>query len=230
MTGEARLQAGTEVDDRRAEAGDRRKEIEALAAEMFFDRGYESTTMRGIASVLQIKSASLYYYFPDKEQILFEIVTSVIEQLTLGAKRLAANEDRHELKLAAVVVNHVVLHTLRPKATTLGDTELRSLTGTRRAANIRARDKYERFFVGVLQDGAKHAGFDLLDPKLCAYALIAQGSNVGIWYRQDGRLALEDVAYVQVGLALRAVGAEPVERDAVSRLCDAARQLHVELS
>jgi TetR/AcrR family transcriptional regulator, cholesterol catabolism regulator len=224
MAAEAGPQAGAEA------IGDRRKEIQALAAEMFFDRGYESATMRGIASVLQIKSASLYYYFPDKEQILFEIVTSVIEQLTLGAKRLVASEDRHDLKLAALVVNHVVLHTLRPKETTLGDTELRSLTDSRRAANIRARDKYEGFVVGVLEDGAKHASFDLLDPKLCAYALIAQSSNVGIWYRQDGRLPLEEVAFVHVGLALRAVGAEPVERREVDRLCQAAREFHAALS
>jgi TetR/AcrR family transcriptional regulator, cholesterol catabolism regulator len=209
-----------------AVAADRREQIRALAAEMFFDKGYESTTMRQIATALKIKPGSLYYHFPNKEQILFDLIASTVRPLTEGAKQLASHESEHELKLAAVVVNHVVLHALRPKATTLGDTELRSLTGKRRAENIRVRDEYEGFVVDVLKKGARAKRFDLLDPKLTAYALIAQSSNVGIWYDPDGRLSLEQVAIVHVGLALRAVAGEPVEAAEVRRLCDAARAFH----
>lgn len=209
-----------------AVADDRREEIRALAAEMFFDQGYESTTMRQIAAALKIKPGSLYYHFPNKEQILFDLVASTVRPLTAGAKQLASHESEHELKLAAVVVNHVVLHALRPKATTLGDTELRSLTGKRRAENIRVRDEYEGFVVDVLKRGARAKRFDLLDPKLTAYALIAQSSNVGIWYDPKGRLRLEQIAVVHVGLALRAVAGEPVAAAEVRRLCDAARAFH----
>ena len=209
-----------------ATAADRREQIRVLAAEMFFDKGYESTTMRQIAAALKIKPGSLYYHFPNKEQILADLVASTVRPLTEGAKKLASHEREHELKLAAVVVNHVVLHALRPKATTLGDTELRSLTGKRRAENIRVRDEYEGFVVDVLKKGARAGKFDLLDPKLTAYALIAQSSNVGIWYDPKGRLSLEQIAIVHVGLALRAVAGEPAPAGEVRRLCDAARAFH----
>jgi TetR/AcrR family transcriptional regulator, cholesterol catabolism regulator len=209
-----------------AAADDRREQIRALAAEMFFDQGYESTTMRQIAAALKIKPGSLYYHFPNKEQILHDLVVSTVRPLTDGAKQLASHETEHELKLAAVVVNHVVLHALRPKATTLGDTELRSLTGKRRAENIRVRDEYEAFVVEVLKKGARAKKFSLLDPKLTAYALIAQSSNVGIWFNPEGRLSLEQIAVVHVGLALRAVAGKPVAAAEVRRLCNAARAFH----
>jgi AcrR family transcriptional regulator len=209
-----------------ATAADRRQQIRRLAAEMFFDRGYESTTMRQIAARLKVKSGSLYYHFPDKEQILFDLVASVLEQLTEGARQLASREKEYELKLAAVVVNHVVLHALRPKETTLGDTELRSFTGERREANIRLRDEYERFVIDIVEEGEREGRFDVFDAKLTVYALIAQSSNVGIWYREPGRLTLEQVASVHVGLALRAVAADPVAEAEVRRLCDAARAFH----
>ena len=209
-----------------ARVGDRREQIRSLAAEMFFERGYESTSIRELAAALDIKAASLYYHFPDKEQILFELVGSVLEQLLDGARRLSQRQEKHELKLAALVVNHGVLHALRPKETTLGDSELRSLTGERRAVNIRTRDTYEQLVVDVLERGAKDGAFDVIDTKLTAFAIIAQASHVGTWYLPGGRLSLAEVTSVHVGLALRMVGVEPIAGDDVDRLVAEVREYH----
>ena len=207
----------------------RREQIRSLAAKMFFERGYDATTMRGIAADLGIQAASLYYHFPDKEQILFDLIESVQSQLMAGAESLMNAEEGAELKLAAIVVNHVTLHALRPKETTLGDTELRSLTGERLDVNLAQRDAYEALVVRVLRAGAREGRFDVLDAKLSAYAIIAQSSNVGIWYQDPGRLSLERVAEIHVALALRMVGAEAVARRDVTRLVRRARELHAEL-
>src|ERR1700689_1376129 len=94
---------------------DRRGKILQLAAEMFFERGYEATTMREVAGAIQIESASLYYFFPNKEQILFELIESVMRQLIGGARHLIAHERTPEHRLAGLVVNHVVLPAPRPK-------------------------------------------------------------------------------------------------------------------
>ena len=206
--------------------GDRREQIRGLAAELFFERGYESTSIRELAAALNIKAASLYYHFPDKEQILFEVVGSVLEQLLDGARELIERHDTPRLQLAASVVNHVVLHALRPKETTLGDSELRSLSGERREINIRTRDAYERLVIGVLERGSEQGAFDVIDAKLTAYAIIAQASHVGTWYDASGRLSLEQVATVQVGLALRMVAAEPVAAADVRRLVTDVRTIN----
>ena len=206
--------------------GDRREQIRGLAAEMFFERGYESTSIRELAAALDIKAASLYYHFPDKEQILFEVVGSVLEQLLDGARELIERHDTPRLQLAASVANHVVLHALRPKETTLGDSELRSLSGERREINIRTRDAYERLVIGVLERGSEQGAFDVVDAKLTAYAVIAQASHVGTWYVAGGRLSLEQVAAVQVGLALRMVAAKPVAATDVARLVRDVRTIH----
>jgi AcrR family transcriptional regulator len=205
---------------------DRRDQIRALAAEMFFERGYESTSIRELAAALDIKAASLYYHFPDKEQILFELVGSVLAQLLDGATTLVERQPSAELKLAALMVNHVVLHALRPKETTLGDSELRSLTGERRSVNIGTRDRYERLVISVLEQGERDAVFDVIDAKLTAYALIAQSSHVGTWYEPNGRLSLDQVIDVHVALALRMVAGPPVPDEGVRRLARDAREFH----
>jgi AcrR family transcriptional regulator len=209
-----------------ARVGDRREQIRGLAAEMFFERGYESTSIRELAAALDIKAASLYYHFPDKEQILFELVGSVLEQLLDGARALVKRQESPGLQLAALVANHVVLHALRPKETTLGDSELRSLTGERLEVNIRIRDTYERLVVDVLERGLRDGAFDVIDVKLTAYAIIAQSSHVGTWYDPHGRLSLEQVTKVHVDLALRMVAAAPAAATDIRRLVKEVRAYH----
>jgi TetR/AcrR family transcriptional regulator, cholesterol catabolism regulator len=218
--------AGGRTRDNVVPSEARRAQARALAAEMFFERGYESTTMREIARALDIKVASLYYHFPDKEQILFELIDSVMGQLSAGLQDVIRGEKDPAVQLAAVVVNHVVLHALRPRASTLGDSELRSLTGERHAAGLQQRDDYERLVLGVLRRGQRQGRFSPADPKLTAYAIMAQSSHVGTWYREAGRLSLRQVAETYVTLAFRMVSAEPLPRATVARLVDELRAYH----
>jgi hypothetical protein len=117
----------------------------------------------------------------------------------------------------AVVVHHVVLHALRPLEATLGETELRSLTGDRLDLAVAKRDAYEAIIVGVLADGVHRGAFAPLDPKLTAFAVISMCTNVGIWYRPDGRLTLSEVAHAYATMATRLAGAPPADPALVDR-------------
>ena len=122
----------------------RSDQIRLAAAELFFDHGFEATTTRAIAQVLGIKSASIYYHYEDKQEILFEIIYStmreLIDRVRVGTEQQAAPDH----KLATLIIHHVLMHAHRPKEAILGDTELRSLTGERRKVVQRLRDEYER--------------------------------------------------------------------------------------
>ena len=66
--------------------------------------------------------------------------------------------------------------------------------------------------------------FFRLSTRLCPP--VAQASHVGTWYEAGGRLSLEQVAAVQVGLALRMVAAKPVAATDVARLVRDVRTIH----
>jgi TetR/AcrR family transcriptional regulator, cholesterol catabolism regulator len=204
----------------------RARELQRVAAELFFAKGYKATTIREIADALAIKSASIYYHWENKEAILFDLVRSTMEQLIAGARCALDREERPARRLAALAINHVVVHALRPKEAILGETELRSLTGERLEHALGMRDEYEGLVLGVLEQGRASGDFDLLDLKLTGYAVISQCTNVGIWYREDGRLGLEDVGGVYARLALRAVGAAAVDASGIGHLATGAREFH----
>ena len=222
MTGSAPASPTSPPDTSRA------RQIRAVAAELFFTRGYEAATLRDIARELGLRSASLYYYFPDKESILYDIVSSTMDELTDGAEAALAEESAPELKLAGFVVNHIVAHALRPRETTLGDTELRSLTGERRDSVQELRDRYEGMLVELLEEGRQSGAFEPLDVKLSAFAVLAQCTNVGIWFRGDGRLGLDAVCHVYANAALRVAGGPPVSEADVGLLCASAQRRYAE--
>jgi TetR/AcrR family transcriptional regulator, cholesterol catabolism regulator len=211
-----------------ARESERARELQRVAAELFFERGYEATTIRQIARALQITSASIYYHYPDKEQILFELIRSTMEELGAGVRTVLDREPSPARQLAGLVVHHVVIHALRPREATLGETELRSLTGERLQSVLEMRDDYERLVVGVIREGAGSGLFSVLDDKLSAYAIISQCTNVGIWFREGGRLSLDEVAGAYANLALRMVAGPEVEPATVEGLAGAARAFHEE--
>ena len=87
-------------------------------------------------------------------------------------------------------------------------------------------DVYERLVFDVLVRGDTAGAFDVIDAKLTTYAIIAQASHVGTWYQALGRLTLEQVTDIQVGLALRLAGAEAVPRAEVTRLVAEVAAFH----
>ncbi len=65
----------------RGQGASRRGEILAAAKRLFAEEGYESATMRRIATAVGVSGAALYVYFPDKEAILFAIAEETFAEL-----------------------------------------------------------------------------------------------------------------------------------------------------
>ena len=60
---------------RDVEAG-RATEIYDKAAQIFYEKGFDATSMDDLAKAMQITKAGLYYYIESKEDLLFAIMNS----------------------------------------------------------------------------------------------------------------------------------------------------------
>ncbi|MFJ3663025.1 TetR family transcriptional regulator [Streptomyces sp. NPDC090119] len=75
----------------RAESGDTRDRILGAAREEFSERGYDKTSVRGIAKAAGVDSALVHHYFGTKEQV-FEAAVSVAFAPALAAPDAIAEE------------------------------------------------------------------------------------------------------------------------------------------
>jgi AcrR family transcriptional regulator len=70
----------------------RKKEIYRIATQTLWQKGYDKTTIRDIAKATDMTTAGLYYYFKSKEELLFQILDSHMDDMLAGIEKIAATQ------------------------------------------------------------------------------------------------------------------------------------------
>lgn len=193
-----------------SQAGSRRLILDH-AARLFRERGYAETSMRDIAGVCGMKTASLYYHFASKEKIVTEVlntgVASVSEEASRRVDMLGADAPAAE-RLHAAISAH--LHALL---------ELDNYTGANirifghvssrvRAATMDQREHYEQWWRELLADAAAR-GAIRPDTDLSLLRLLLLGAmNWTVeWHkpRPDSTDSVEAIARSLTTMVLRGV-------------------------
>jgi AcrR family transcriptional regulator len=176
--------------------------IRSSAIDLFFEHGYEATSLRAIAGEVGIQVGSLYNHLTSKESLLYSIMSTIMEDLLREFDaRVEPIGDSLE-RLRAGIEVHVFFHTARAREVFIGNSELRSLTPAHRRKVVKLRDAYERRFVEMIEKGVADGSFEAPDPKLAAWAILAIGTSTSTWYRPEGRLQLDDIAGLYTDLVL----------------------------
>jgi TetR/AcrR family transcriptional regulator, cholesterol catabolism regulator len=188
-------------------SGDRVRQIEQVAAELFYTEGYHGTGLREIAREVGIQPASLYHHFANKQELLFSVLGHTIDDLLAGAAEVFGQEPADPRRqLAGLVRRFIQLVSARQREGAVGDIELRSLEPGNRAVLIEKRDRYQRCFEGVIERGVADGMFSVADPKLATYAILGMCNHISLWYRPAGALTIDDIAASYADFALRLVG------------------------
>lgn len=181
--------------------------IRSAAIDLFFEHGYEATSLRAIAGEVGIQVGSLYNHLTSKESLLYSIMSKIIEDLLNELdSRLDGVEGSIE-RLRVGVEVHVFFHTARAREVFIGNSELRSLTAAHKRKVVKLRDAYEARFIDIIEQGVADGSFETADSKIAAWAILAVGTSTSTWFRPDGRLQLDDIASLYTELVLNGLGA-----------------------
>jgi AcrR family transcriptional regulator len=163
------------------------------AAQAFKKKGYHGTSMDDIARQLNITKGNLYYYFKNKEAILFEchmacldMAIEIIEQ-TQGRDMKPSERIRHWIsgyleRMLQELVGSVVLMAeegLSPKYLT---------------HVIERRDHFERSVREIVAEGIKTNEFREGDPKIITFAILGSINWIAKWYDPNGEKSPAEIA------------------------------------
>lgn len=178
--------------------------IRAAATALFARDGFAAVSMRQIAAMVGVQAGALYLYTADKEALLFDLLSDHMERLIAVYDGRVLPADPGE-RLDDFVRFHIGYNSDHADAVFLSYMELRNLS----AANFRAiealRRSYEARLERILTDGRKAGAFSMPDIRLATMAIIAMLNGVNTWFREGGRLSLDEVADVYCGMVRRAV-------------------------
>lgn len=173
-------------------ATDRRIEILKSAAAAFRRRGYHGASVDEIASALAMTKGNLYYYFRNKEDILYachEFSLDVLLQLMREVQHqpIPADEKLRKLILAFV---HLILDELQGTALTL-DPE--ALSPPLLAKIIAKRDEFDRGMRAIIQEGMDAGLFAKGDPKMMEFAIMGAVNWISKWFDPAGAMTSQQI-------------------------------------
>jgi AcrR family transcriptional regulator len=182
----------------------KRLEILKSAAAAFRHRGYYGASVDEIARALHMTKGNLYYYFQDKEEILFACHQYALDLLLKVLDRVESRPYPPEEKLRRLIVAfvHTMIDELGGTSLTL---DLPALGPQRLKIVIAKRDRFDQGIRQVIAEGMQTGVFRPSDPKLLTFAILGAINWIPYWFDPNGgatslEIAEEFAEYLIAGL------------------------------
>ena len=170
-----------------------RVQILQSAAVAFRRLGYHGATVEQIATSLRMKKGNLYYYFRNKEEILFACHQYSLDRILDLLDDIERSDQEPDGKLRRLIVAfvHTILDELH--GTTLF-IDLEALTPSHLKTIIARRDRVDRGMRQIIADGIAAGAFAASDPKLISFAILGAVNWIPRWFRVEGPASSQEVA------------------------------------
>jgi AcrR family transcriptional regulator len=160
-------------------------EILKAAAAVFRRHGYHGASVQKIAHELGMTKGNLYYYFKDKEEILYFCHDYSLDLLLDLLKRETADGRGPAERLRQLIVAfvHMIIDELKGTALTL---DLLALSPAHLRRVIAKRDRFDRAIRRLIEEGMREGVFARGDPKLLAFAILGTVNWITRWFDPSG--------------------------------------------
>jgi AcrR family transcriptional regulator len=211
--------------------GSLRETVLHESAALFRAKGFAGTSVGDIARAAKMSPASLYWHFSSKEHLLYELVTTALddydrfveaelEGVVGGQARMLAFARGHVLSIFddPSLSDVAVAHTFRDLARSLSPEHFTEIRERLLAQLKRCRE--------IIIECSGKGGFGVEHPTLAAQAVLDMCDAAANWYDPNGRYPVEWVVDEYAEFALRIAGyrlAEAGQRRRFSATAGASR-------
>jgi len=200
----ARVEA-TGDSRRRANWQARRDAIIDTSARVFARGGYHATGITELCVANELGKGALYHYIGSKEELLAAIHDRVMDEVMVGADRVAVAGGSPSRQLAMLGDELLDVIHRYPDHVWVFLHEFPALTGDRAAQFRERRRRYEERVEAVLQAGVESGEFRDVQPRLTALAWLGMHNYTYLWLKSGGPLSARDVAKPFADIFMRGI-------------------------
>jgi AcrR family transcriptional regulator len=172
----------------------RRETIIDTSARVFARGGYHATGITELCAANGLGKGALYHYIGSKEELLAAIHDRVMDEVMVGADRVAGAGGSPSKQLTMLGDELLDVIHRYPDHVWVFLHEFPALTDGRADQFRGRRREYERRVETVLQAGIDAGEFRDVDPRLTALAWLGMHNYTYLWLKAGGRLSARDVA------------------------------------
>ncbi len=168
-------------------------EISEVAAKLFAEKGYVGTSMRDIANALNVSIASVYYYYKNKEDLLYSIIDSIGEELLVSLRRAKSDSDSPLEQLRRMIFYHTLLIKEKGDRIKVYVEEQHNLSKGLGKLIFKQHREIYGFYVDQLTELRDIEGITCEPLSLAAFAIMGTLNWCYRWFKNDGELSIEEV-------------------------------------
>ena len=183
----------------------KRRRILEVSAHLFFEQGYEGTTLDAVAEQLQVTKPYLYSYFQNKGEILFEICQTGIRESLAALEQALALEDSPRNRLRAAVAQVAQIVIAKREYVVVYMREDKNLSSADAQEILDQRRAFDRKVAALLEEGVTRGEFSVRDLSLTATTIGGIVSWLPRWYVPTGRVGASEVVAIIVDLVQKMV-------------------------
>lgn len=187
------------------------------AAQLFRQRGYESTSLKALGAEVGVSASAMYWHFSSKSDLLFAVVERTLLRFhTTLLQELAATDGSPSERIRAFA--RVYVHTQLNESVDVD--AYMSFHATAHIADhlpaefCRKLMDYEReiylLLRAAIEEGVAAGDFLVASPSSASFAIIGMCENVQTWYRHGGDADVAATSNQYADYALSIVRARPV--------------------
>jgi AcrR family transcriptional regulator len=162
----------------------RREQILDVAARLFRKKGFKATSVRMIATEMNMEAASLYNHISSKQDILKELLLQMADEFTKGMAAVEKSKLNPFEKLELLVGLHVKLTLDHPDQISLITGEWVHLEEPAFQQYMALRSDYEMRFKSILSEGMKQGYIEKVDIEMALFSIL---SSLHWLYSWSGR-------------------------------------------
>ncbi len=178
----------------------RRRQILDAAVHLFYEVGYEGTSLRDLSARVGINKATIYHYFESKEEILFDLIRQVGQELLKGVRQESRKKAAPLDVLEGMIrfqIEYMENHVEEIKVLVEEKKSLRSeLQQASRATESEILQLYKDALARCEAAGEVRS----VHATTAAFGILGQINWLYHWYKPEGPLSIRELADAVVTL------------------------------
>jgi AcrR family transcriptional regulator len=170
------------------------EEILKAAARLFADKGYRAVTIDDTAAEIGFGKSAIYYYFKNKEEVLWRIFEDIYDGYMAMARAVRAENLAPEEALSRLIYQHVLMVIQRREWTAIFFREESELSEERRRIIRRRKREYDAAMEEIYTDGVKAGVFRDVPAHIAVSGIVGMCNWLYVWFNEKGPVKPEEIA------------------------------------
>lgn len=172
----------------------KKEEILRMAVRVLAEKGYHGTTMEEIASNLLMTKGSVYYYFKDKQELLYQSQLMLLQQSLENINAIQQENTSVIDKLRKAMEVHIVYLLDERSGFEMMIKPEHIFSNVQLEEIFQLRDDYGKCFDQLILVGIESGVFGDVDIKLVRNIILGSMNWVTQWYSSEGKKDKTEIA------------------------------------